>query len=125
MKVDGFEIEIFKEPVLYFISLRCEIKDNNETFVHTIPIVAGITDIIDDASDDINGYTVHLDHDDVVLGIIPAPVGMFKVSAWISDWDTPMELGFEYPGTQKDWTKIATALAKLNQQLKLKREGLK
>ena len=125
MKVDGFEIEIFKEPVLYFISLQCEISDSKGTFVHTIPIVAGITDIIDDASDDINGETVHLDHDDVVLGLIPAPVGMFRVSAWINDWDTPMELGFEYPGTPKDWTKIATSCAKLNQQLKLKREGLK
>lgn len=125
MNVDGFKIEIFKEPVLYFISLQCKIKGSNETFVHTIPIVAGITDIIDDASDDINGDTVHLDHDDVVLGLIPAPVGVFRVSAWINDWDTPMELGLEYPGTPKDWTKIATAGAKLNQQLKLKREGLK
>lgn len=125
MKVDDFKIKIFKEPVLYFISLQCKIKGKNETFVHTIPIVAGITDIIDDASDDINGYTVHLDHDDVVLGLIPAPVGMFRVSAWITDWDTPMELGFEYPGIPKEWMKIATAGAKLNQQLKLKREGLK
>lgn len=100
------EIVIFKEPVLYMIVKQCKTIDSDTTFISTEPVMMNTCDYPDTELD--GGETIFLEKNVVVLGIVPAPIGMFEVKAGLPGKSSLELLGYEYPGGEhKDWIETA------------------
>jgi len=97
--------KIYKEPVMYLISTKNEILNSEDYFIDTIPIMMNTCDYPD--SQDINGDTIHITPKELIMGIIPAPVGMSQVYTF-NDKGDMVVLGFEYPNHEHpDWEEVA------------------
>jgi hypothetical protein len=97
-------ITIFKEPVMYLISTKVEMMKSEDCFINTIPVIMNTCDYPD--SQDINGDTIRITPKEQIVGIIPAPVGMFQVCT-SNDKGNIVILGFEYPNhVHPDWVEV-------------------
>ena len=97
--------KIFKEPVMYLISTKNEMRNTEDCFIDTIPVMMNTCDYPD--SQDINGDTIHITPKEQIIGIIPAPVGMSQVYTF-NDKGELVILGFEYPNHEHpDWEEVA------------------
>lgn len=100
--------KIYKAPILYFISFKYKIANSEDFFIETQPVIMDLHLVGDSLdSEDEYGESIQMTPRQHILGIVPAPVGMFKVYTYDANGEK-LPLGFEYPNLEHpNWEELA------------------
>ena len=80
--------DIYREAIVGFVVIQSSTIESGESVVDVEPMCFSCNG---------TGNPIYIDKDQVVVGVLPAPAGAYRVYGFGED-GKEIELGYEYPG---------------------------